>query len=265
MRPETGPMQFDDDWRGIFIRGDSALMGYLPMLQILRDKLPPEDKDLLLSLGLDGLIDLLASANHHREDDGVQMMKKFPDCRVVKLRVTNRNPNPLLRWSQVTWGGDSMKSQQELAANEETRQHIDKVRKYLRIFAVELLKRGEVHDQSKLGEVEAPTFAVYTEKLKYLTYGSEEYHKCREEMKVALDHHYAKNRHHPEHHKDGINDMTLVDIVEMFCDWLASSQRHADGNILKSIEHNKDRFGMAEQLATILENTAKLYDSESDR
>jgi hypothetical protein len=41
-----------------------------------------------------------------------------------------------------------MKSQQELAANEETRNHIDKVRKYLRIFAVELLKRGEAHDQS---------------------------------------------------------------------------------------------------------------------
>jgi hypothetical protein len=59
--------------------------------------------------------------------------------------------------------------------------------------------------------------------------------------------------------------MTLVDVVEMFCDWLASSQRHADGNILKSIDYNKDRFGMAEQLTTVLENTAKLYDSESDR
>lgn len=91
MRPETGPMQFDDDWRGVFIRGDSALMGYLPMLQILRDKLPEEDRDALLALGLDDLIDLLASANHHREIEGVQMMKKFGDCRVVKLRVTNES------------------------------------------------------------------------------------------------------------------------------------------------------------------------------
>jgi len=155
-----------------------------------------------------------------------------------------------------------MKSQQELAANEETRQHIDKVRKYLRIFAVELLKRGEVHDQSKLGEEEAPTFAVFTEKLKHLTYGSDEYHQCRKEMQGALEHHYAKNRHHPEHHKDGVNDMNLIDVVEMFCDWFASSQRHADGNILKSIEHNQERFGMAEQLAKILENTADLFDQD---
>ena len=62
-------------------------MGYLPMLEILRDKLPKEDKDLLLSIGLDGLIDLLASANHHQENDSVQMMKKFANCRIVKLPV----------------------------------------------------------------------------------------------------------------------------------------------------------------------------------
>lgn len=155
----------------------------------------------------------------------------------------------------------NMKTQQELASNEETRNHIDNVRRYLRVFAVELLKRGEQHDQSKLGDVEAPVFAIYTDRLKGMTYGSDEYNKCRAEMKVALDHHYAKNRHHPEHFKNSISDMTLVDIVEMFCDWFASSQRHADGNILKSITHNKERFGINEQLSTILENTADLFDS----
>lgn len=158
-----------------------------------------------------------------------------------------------------------MKTQQELASNEETRNHIDNVRKYLRIFAVELLKRGEQHDQSKLGDVEAPVFAVYTDRLKGMTYGSEEYNRCKAEMKAALDHHYAKNRHHPEHHKNGINDMTLIDVVEMFCDWFASSQRHTYGNILKSIELNKQRFEMNEQLSTILENTADLFDSGNDK
>lgn len=87
MRPETGPMQFEDDWRGIFIRGDSALMSYLPMLQILRDKMSDEDKEIFMALGLDGLIELMASANHHKEDESVQMMKKFENCRVIKLMV----------------------------------------------------------------------------------------------------------------------------------------------------------------------------------
>lgn len=158
-----------------------------------------------------------------------------------------------------------MKTQQELAANEETREHIDNVRKYIRIFAMELLKRGELHDKSKLGDVEAPTFAIYTDRLKNMTYGSSEYEQCRKEMQVALEHHYAKNRHHPEHYKSGINDMNLVDIVEMFCDWFASSQRHSDGNILKSIKHNKERFSMDDQLSGILENTADMFDQDKSQ
>ena len=76
-------------------------------------------------------------------------------------------------------------------------------------------------------------------------------------MKPALEHHYAKNRHHPEHHKNGINDMNLIDLIEMFCDWKASSERQNDGNILKSIEINGKRFHMSPQLIEIFENTTK--------
>jgi hypothetical protein len=157
-----------------------------------------------------------------------------------------------------------MLTQAELAANAETEAHINKVRKYLRIIAVELLKRGEHHDASKFSDDERPLFTEYTPRLKSLTYGSEEYEKCREALQPALTHHYARSRHHPEHHKNGVNDMNLVDIVEMFCDWFASSQRHADGNILKSIEINKGRFGMADQLASILENTADIIDDKHE-
>ena len=79
-------------------------------------------------------------------------------------------------------------------------------------------------------------------------------------MKPALDHHYAKNKHHPEHYPDGINDMTLVDLVEMFADWKAATMRHNDGNLLKSIEINTKRFNIDKQLAQIFVNTAKLFD-----
>ena len=66
----------------------------------------------------------------------------------------------------------------------------------------------------------------------------------------------ARNRHHPEHHKNGIDDMTLPDILEMFADWKASSERQNSGNILKSIEHNSGRFNINPQLVKIFENTA---------
>ena len=81
-------------------------------------------------------------------------------------------------------------------------------------------------------------------------------------MNVALQHHYANYRHHPEHFEKGINDMNLVDIVEMICDWKASSMRQHDGNLLKSIEANAKRFGYSGQLKQIFINTAKMFDEQ---
>ena len=78
-------------------------------------------------------------------------------------------------------------------------------------------------------------------------------------MKVALDNHYETNRHHPEHYKHGVDGMDLIDLVEMLCDWKAATERHADGNIDKSILINKDRFGISDQLVKILQNTVKRY------
>ena len=34
----------------------------------------------------------------------------------------------------------------------------------------------------------------------------------------ALQHHYQKNRHHPEAFERGVDGMTLVDLVEMVCE-----------------------------------------------
>lgn len=86
----------------------------------------------------------------------------------------------------------------ELEAKVQTYQHIDKIRELLRVFASELLARGETHDRSKLAPEESRVFAEYTPKLKTSTYMSEEYKSFLAGMKPALDHHYANNRHHPE-------------------------------------------------------------------
>lgn len=155
-----------------------------------------------------------------------------------------------------------MLSQEEKATNYETFRHIERVRNLLNTCIVELLKRGELHDQSKLVEPEVSLFTEFTPKLASSTYGSEEYDGFKKAMKPALDHHYANNRHHPEHHKHGINDMNLIDLVEMLCDWKAASERHNDGNIRKSIEINANRFNISPQLVEILENTADLLFSK---
>ena len=142
-----------------------------------------------------------------------------------------------------------------------TLRHIETVRNYIGFVVTVLLMKAEKHDQSKLQPPEAEIFEKYTPKLKGSTYGSDEYKATMKEMKVAIDHHNANNPHHPEHFTNGINDMTLVDLLEMICDWKAASLRHADGDIFKSIEINQGRFGYSDQVKAILVNTANLFES----
>jgi len=196
---------------------------------------------------------------------------------------------------------------EEKATNCDTYRHIERVRNLLNVCVFHLLTRAELHDQSKLESPEVEPFTEYTPKLSGCTYGSDEYKGYLASMKPALDHHYANNRHHPEHfrwhcpvcngqftdqqYEDapqgpndtgwrychqcsgpgliyetqlmlkpelGVNGMTLIDLIEMLCDWKAASERHRDGCIRKSIEINTKRFTLSQQLAKILENTVSV-------
>lgn len=141
----------------------------------------------------------------------------------------------------------------------ETHKHVRKVQKYINAFVADLIHRGEHHDDSKFEEPELSIFAENTHKLGQTQYGGEEYKKLLEEVKPAIVHHYSKNRHHPEHWPNGIEDMTLIDLLEMLADWKAATDRNKDGNIRKSIEINSAKFKMSPQLRTIFENTVREY------
>ncbi len=142
----------------------------------------------------------------------------------------------------------------------ETYKHKQLVSMFMADIATRLVGRSINHDDSKLTSPEIDIFAEYTPKLAHCTYGSEEYNQYLKEMKVALDHHYAVNKHHPEHFPNGIKDMNLIDLIEMICDWKASTLRHNDGNILTSIDKNQERFGYTYELAQILKNTVKIFE-----
>lgn len=135
--------------------------------------------------------------------------------------------------------------------------HQNRVDDLIGKIIAELNFRAMNHDASKLKSPEKEIFDEHTSVLALLVYGSEEYQKCLEQLSPALKHHYSSNPHHPEYHQKGINGMTLIDIVEMFCDWKAATERHNTGNFQKSIEYNKGRFQMSDQLAEIFENTRK--------
>lgn len=142
----------------------------------------------------------------------------------------------------------------------DTLKHIDRVRELLKRAEDNLFRRGTDHDKSKLGSPERGIFDVVTPRLKGLTYGSDEYKAQLKEMGVALEHHYAHNRHHPEFHKNGVDGMSLLDLLEMLVDWRAATERHADGSMNKSLFLNKTRFLIGDQLSNVLWNTADELD-----
>jgi len=141
-------------------------------------------------------------------------------------------------------------------SEKDTREHIRHVDHFMKEIFFKLLDRKEKHDASKLEQPEKETYDTLVPRLKLLKYGSPEYEALLKEMKPALAHHFANNRHHPEHFENGIDDMTLVDVVEMFCDWMAASIR-SDTGFSKGLEVNKKRFNMSDQLYRIFANTAK--------
>lgn len=153
----------------------------------------------------------------------------------------------------------SYTEQQYLA---ETKEHIMMVQSFLLTFIELLSLRAREHDKSKLAEPEKSIFVMNTPLLDGVIYGSPEYERHRERVSVALRHHYKHNRHHPEFHENGIRDMNLVDIVEMFVDWVASAIKYGN-DIRHSINVCQQRFEFSDDLKKIFENTISLLRTES--
>jgi hypothetical protein len=144
-----------------------------------------------------------------------------------------------------------------MSSEKDTLDHIDKVDENIRAMTRNLSARRWSHDLSKLESPEKEIFAEVSPLLSALVYGSDEYMAMLAKLKPALDHHYQSNSHHPEHWPSGINDMSLLDIMEMLADWKAAGERYKNGNLADSITFNIKRFNISEQLGTILVNTAK--------
>lgn len=150
-------------------------------------------------------------------------------------------------------------------SEEDTKEHIRRVRFYLVKCINEFSARAYNHDRDKIEDpVEKRLFDEYTPKLRDCTYGSNEYKEFLKGLKEGLDIHYKNNRHYPEHFENGIKGMNLIDLLEMICDWKAASERHADGDVYKSIVINKERFGYSDELYNILKNTVDFLVSSAE-
>lgn len=142
-------------------------------------------------------------------------------------------------------------------AMRETAKHIRRVQELIERVTGALTRRGIRHDESKWGEEEWPYFAESTSKLRDTTYGTPEYRALLDQIRPAVDHHQQHNSHHPEFFAEGVADMSLLDLMEMLADWKAATERHADGDLMRSIEVNRERFDMPDFLVRCLRNTVE--------
>jgi hypothetical protein len=144
-------------------------------------------------------------------------------------------------------------------STEDTREHISKVQSRIHECTNNLIVRAERHDKSKLQE---PEKSAYDNLMRFkssheMVYGSPDYAEGLKILGPALDHHYAANSHHPQHYENGVDGMSLLDVLEMLADWKAAGERYKDGSITQSLAHNRERFGLSDQLYAILENTVR--------
>jgi hypothetical protein len=125
---------------------------------------------------------------------------------------------------------------------------------YITRFSLMMIWRGLAHDNSKLRADEFKGYASVIDKLSGSTYGSSNFNANKEKIRATIQLHYSRNSHHPEHHKN-FQNMDLYEISEMVFDWISAARRHKDGNVIRSILINQQRFGIPKKLTQIFLNT----------
>jgi len=133
--------------------------------------------------------------------------------------------------------------------------HISEVKENLASIKNDLEKRGVAHDRSKLEAIEFDAFVKTRPKFKTVNFGTKEYQKCTDEIKPAIDHHYAVNRHHTAYHFNGFDDMNLLDILEMLADWKAASRRNTGLSFADSLPKAYEKYSIPENMQRHIEST----------
>ncbi len=136
--------------------------------------------------------------------------------------------------------------------------HKQRVAGYMQSIANDLFRRAAIHDNSKFGPEEFEAYDEAFPELQKYAYGSPELKAVYQKIKPALKHHFEANDHHPEHFEQGVNEMSLVQVIEMVCDWLAASER-SQTDFKQGLQINRERFHIDDQLFEIIRNTVKWY------
>ena len=149
------------------------------------------------------------------------------------------------------------------------RNNLLKMERYLGLDIALLKERANEHDASKFNVPERISYLWMT-----WTYYCKQHGKpfdCTESIKNIIyegwQHHIHHNRHHPEAHAD-LNAMTVLDIVEMVCDWTAISQEMGmnNGSCLRwAYEHVDKKWSFSNEKKVLIFSTIEALDERNQQ
>lgn len=157
--------------------------------------------------------------------------------------------------------------------------HVQRVQRNLNLLAdyyeshnmfdvsLQLAQRAVLHDQSKLYEPEYVPYVWRVYRTEWLRNNKQDQrffvfysdHTLDQAIRDAVVHHVTHNRHHPEWHLDP-DEMSLVDIGEMVCDWYAMSQElgsHIEEWVMSVVPrryHFGKKISLIHQIVTVLKS-----------
>lgn len=135
-----------------------------------------------------------------------------------------------------------MMKNSQVRALAEILRHNGIVSHLLRQLARKLEERADLHDNSKFNWDELEGFIEFKALARVHPFGTEAYYQAQEKYKPAIDLHMSRNPHHPEYYGGDLNKMSLIDFMEMICDWTGATITYARLNFEEGLEVQKQEF-----------------------
>ena len=139
----------------------------------------------------------------------------------------------------------------EIKALVTIQRHITIVQKYLTRLSNRLAERAIEHDLSKLSKDELAGFVEVNQIARLHPYGSPE-HKASLSGNKTIDLHFSRNSHHPEYWPNGIDDMSLLDLIELVVDWKAASLTYGQTSLQDSLAIQQKRFNLDDKMMWLI-------------
>ena len=119
-----------------------------------------------------------------------------------------------------------------------------------------IFKRGIKHDNSKFSPVELHYNNIIREKIGKIKFGTKEHYDLLGFIAPGKNAHFLVNSHHIEYYKGNIKRMSPLDLIELLCDWKATTKCN-NGNLDCSLKINKKKYEINNRLLNCLKRDIK--------